>query len=332
MTSAGIPQPLVDGFGREHRDLRISVTDRCNFRCTYCMPAEGMVWQARDHLLTFEEIERIARVCVQRFGFDSIRLTGGEPTVRARLPVLVEKLAALGVDLSMTTNGSTLPANAHDLRAAGLNRINISLDSLRRERFLELTRRDELPRVLDGIRAAVAAGFDPVKVNVVVVRGANDDEIVDFARFGRTEGVRVRFIEFMPLDADNQWDRDAVVASAEIVAAIHDVFPLERMTRDHDPAERHRYLDGRGEIGVIGSVTEPFCASCDRVRLTSDGQLRACLFATDETDLRALLRTGADDDALAAALSTTVAGKWAGHGISNVNFIRPARSMSEIGG
>ena len=332
MTSAGIPQPLVDGFGREHRDLRISVTDRCNFRCTYCMPAEGMVWQARDHLLTFEEIERIARVGVQRFGFDSIRLTGGEPTVRARLPVLVEKLAALGVDLSMTTNGSTLPANAHDLRAAGLNRINISLDSLRRERFLELTRRDELPRVLDGIRAAVAAGFDPVKVNVVVVRGANDDEIVDFARFGRTEGVRVRFIEFMPLDADNQWDRDAVVASAEIVAAIHDVFPLERMTRDHDPAERHRYLDGRGEIGVIGSVTEPFCASCDRVRLTSDGQLRACLFATDETDLRALLRTGADDDALAAALSTTVAGKWAGHGISNVNFIRPARSMSEIGG
>ena len=296
------------------------------------MPAEGMVWQARDHLLTFEEIERVARVCVQRFGFDSIRLTGGEPTVRARLPVLVEKLAALGVDLSMTTNGSTLPANADDLRAAGLNRINISLDSLQRERFLELTRRDELPRVLDGIRAAVAAGFDPVKVNVVVVRGANDDEIVDFARFGRTEGVQVRFIEFMPLDADNQWDRDAVVASADIVAAIHDVFPLERTTRDHDPAERHRYLDGRGEIGVIGSVTEPFCASCDRVRLTSDGQLRACLFATDETDVRALLRTGADDDALAAALATTVAGKWAGHGISNVNFIRPARSMSEIGG
>ena len=291
-----------------------------------------MVWQARDHLLTFEEIERVARVCVQRFGFDSIRLTGGEPTVRARLPVLVEKLAALGVDLSMTTNGSTLPANADDLRAAGLNRINISLDSLQRERFLELTRRDELPRVLDGIRAAVAAGFDPVKVNVVVVRGANDDEIVDFARFGRTEGVQVRFIEFMPLDADNQWDRDAVVASADIVAAIHDVFPLERTTRDHDPAERHRYLDGRGEIGVIGSVTEPFCASCDRVRLTSDGQLRACLFATDETDVRALLRTGADDDALAAALATTVAGKWAGHGISNVNFIRPARSMSEIGG
>ena len=332
MTSTEISRPLVDGFGREHRDLRISVTDRCNFRCTYCMPAEGMIWQPRDHLLSFEEIERIARVCVQRFGFDSIRLTGGEPTVRARLPVLVEKLATLGVDLSMTTNGSTLPANAHDLRAAGLNRVNISLDSLRPERFFALTRRDELPRVLEGIRAAVAAGFAPVKVNVVVVRGSNDDELVDFARFGRNEGVQVRFIEFMPLDADNQWDRGAVVASAEIVAAIHAEFPLERLTRVHDPAERHRYLDGGGEIGVIGSVTEPFCSSCDRVRLTSDGQLRACLFATEETDLRALLRAGANDDALAAALTKTVAGKWAGHGISNVNFIRPARSMSEIGG
>lgn len=269
---------------------------------------------------------------MERYGFDSIRLTGGEPTVRSRLPLLVEKLSTLGVDLSMTTNGSTLRANAHDLHAAGLDRINISLDSLRADRFFELTRRDELPRVLEGIRAAVAAGFHPVKVNVVVVRGSNDDEIVDFARFGRNEGVRVRFIEFMPLDADHHWDRDAVVPSAEIVAAIHAVFPLERLTRDHDPAERHRYLDGGGEIGVIGSVTEPFCSSCDRVRLTSDGQLRACLFATEETDLRALLRAGASDDALAAALATTVAGKWAGHGISNVNFIRPARSMSEIGG
>lgn len=269
---------------------------------------------------------------MERYGFDSIRLTGGEPTVRSRLPLLVEKLSTLGVDLSMTTNGSTLRANAHDLHAAGLDRINISLDSLRSDRFFELTRRDDLPRVLEGIRAAVAAGFHPVKVNVVVVRGSNDDEIVDFARFGRNEGVRVRFIEFMPLDADHHWDRDAVVPSAEIVAAIHAVFPLERLTRDHDPAERHRYLDGGGEIGVIGSVTEPFCSSCDRVRLTSDGQLRACLFATEETDLRALLRAGASDDALAAALATTVAGKWAGHGISNVNFIRPARSMSEIGG
>ena len=290
------------------------------------------MWQPRQHLLTFEEIERIARVCVERFGFDSIRLTGGEPTVRARLPLLVEKLAALGVDLSLTTNGSTLAASAHDLRAAGLARINVSLDSLRADRFLELTRRDELPSVLAGIRTAVAAGFEPVKVNVVVVRGVNHDEVVDFARFGRDEGVEVRFIEFMPLDADHRWDASAVVPSAEIVAAVAEHFPLGPAERGSDPAARHRYLDGRGGFGVIGSVTEPFCASCDRVRLTADGQLRACLFATDETDLRALLRGGADDDALAGALAATVAGKWAGHGISDVHFIRPARSMSEIGG
>jgi cyclic pyranopterin phosphate synthase len=330
--STGASVPLVDGFGRRHRDLRISVTDRCNFRCTYCMPAEGMIWQPREHLLTFEEIERIARVCVERFGFDSIRLTGGEPTVRARLPILVEKLAGLGIDLAMTSNGSTLAASAHDLHAAGLARINISLDSLRVDRFAELTRRDELPRVLDGIRAAVDAGFDPVKVNVVLVRGVNDDEVVDFARFGRDEGVQVRFIEFMPLDADDRWDRDAVVPSAEIVAAIGAAFPMERMTRGHEPAELHRYLDGAGEVGVIGSVTEPFCSTCDRVRLTADGQLRACLFATDETDLRALVRSGADDDAIADALTATVGAKWAGHGITAVDFIRPARSMSEIGG
>ena len=320
---------MVDGYGRVHRDLRISVTDRCNFRCTYCMPADGMDWHPRDELLTFEELTRIATVCVERFGFDSIRLTGGEPTVRARLPVLVEQLAALGVDLSLTTNGSTLATTAVDLRSAGLDRLNISLDSLRPERFEELTRRDELPAVLAGIRAAVAAGFDPVKVNVVVVRGVNDDEIVDFARFGRDEGVTVRFIEFMPLDADNRWSHGQ---AAEIDAAIDAVFPTEPVHRGSDPAERHRYLDGGGEVGVIGTVTEPFCSSCDRVRLTADGQLRACLFSTDETDLRALLRGGGSDDDLAAALATTVAGKWAGHGISNVTFIRPTRSMSEIGG
>jgi cyclic pyranopterin phosphate synthase len=326
------PGELVDGFGRRHRDLRISVTDRCNFRCTYCMPAEGMVWHPRDELLTFEEIERVARVCVERFGFDSIRLTGGEPTVRARIPTLVEKLAALGVDLAMTTNGATLTSLAAELRAAGLRRINISLDSLRPDRFAELTRRDELPAVLDGIRAAVAAGFDPVKVNVVVVRGVNDDEVVDMARFGRDEGVVVRFIEFMPLDAEGRWSGGAVLPSAEIVAAIADAFPLERLGRGSDPAETYRYLDDGGEIGVIGTVTEPFCSTCDRVRLTADGQLRACLFATEETDLRAILRAGGSDDDLAAAISSTVAGKWAGHGISQVQFIRPARSMSQIGG
>lgn len=324
--------PLVDGFGRVHRDLRISVTDRCNYRCTYCMPAEGMVWHPRADLLTFEELARVAGVAVERFGFDSIRLTGGEPTVRARLPLLVEKLAALGVDLALTTNGSTLSSMAHDLRAAGLARINVSLDSLRRDRFHELTRRDDLPAVLGGIRAAVAAGLAPVKVNVVVVRGRNHDEVVDFARFGRDEGVEVRFIEFMPLDADRRWSQAQVVPSAEIVAAVAAAFPLDEAERGHDPAATYRYRDGQGRIGVIGSVTEPFCSSCDRVRLTADGQLRACLFATEETDLRAILRSGGSDDDLAAALAATVAGKWAGHGISRVDFIRPARSMSEIGG
>lgn len=325
-------RPLVDGFGRRHRDLRISVTDRCNFRCTYCMPAEGMDWHPREHLLTFEEISRVATVAVERFGFESIRLTGGEPTMRARLPLLVERLAGLGADLSLTTNGSTLAAVAHDLRAAGLDRINVSLDSLRPERFAALTRRDELPAVLAGIRASVAAGFDPVKVNVVVVRGVNDDEVVDFARFGRDEGVTVRFIEFMPLDAEERWVPSAVVPSAEIVATIAAAFPLDVQERGSEPAERHRYRDGAGEVGVIGTVTEPFCTSCDRVRLTADGQLRACLFATEETDLRSLLRAGGTDEDLAAALSSTVAAKWAGHGITQVGFTRPARSMSAIGG
>ncbi|MEZ5203608.1 MAG: GTP 3',8-cyclase MoaA [Acidimicrobiales bacterium] len=323
---------LTDGYGRVHRDLRISVTDRCNFRCTYCMPADGMAWLPRAELLTFEELARVARVCVERFGFDSIRLTGGEPTVRARLPVLIEGLAALGVDLALTTNGSLLAEQAADLRAAGLERINVSLDSLRPDRFAELTRRDELDRVLAGIDAAVSVGLDPVKVNVVVVRGLNDDEVVDFASFGRDRDVTIRFIEYMPLDADHRWDRSAVVPSAEIVASIDAVHPVAEVERGADPAARYQYLDGRGEIGVIGSVTEPFCGSCDRVRLTADGQLRACLFATDETDLRSLIREGGSDDDLAAAIAATVGAKWAGHGISEVDFIRPARSMSEIGG
>jgi cyclic pyranopterin phosphate synthase len=324
--------PLVDSFGRVHRDLRISITDRCNFRCTYCMPEEGMRWLDRSAVLTFEEIERIARLCVERFGFDSIRLTGGEPTVRAHLPVLIGKLAPLGIDLSMTTNGATLASSAADLRAAGLGRVNISCDSLRADRFEELTRRDELANVLAGIHAAVDAGFDPVKVNVVVMRGVNDDEIVDFARFGRDRGVTVRFIEFMPLDADERWHRGRVVPRDEIVAAIDAVFPLDAVGRDHDPAERYTFRDGRGSIGVIPSVTDAFCGSCDRVRLTAEGGLRNCLFALDETDLRAVLRSGGSDDDLAEAISDTVAAKWAGHAIGQVHFIRPAKSMSQIGG
>ena len=325
-------QPLVDGFGRVHRDLRISVTDRCNFRCTYCMPEEGMAWLPREEILTFEEIERVARLLVERYGFDGIRLTGGEPTVRARLPVLVEKLARLGVDLAMTTNGATLGLLAHDLAGAGLRRVNISCDSLRPERFAALTRRDELHRVLDGVDAAVAAGLDPVKVNVVLVRGVNDDEILDFAAFGRDRGVGVRFIEVMPLDADRSWTETSVVPAEEIVATIDAVHPLDPVRHGAEPAERWRYRDGAGDIGVIASVTRPFCASCDRVRLTAEGKLRACLFALEETDLRAVLRSGGSDDDLAAVVEGTVARKWAGHAIGRETFVAPPRSMSQIGG
>jgi cyclic pyranopterin phosphate synthase len=323
---------LIDGFGRVHRDLRISVTDRCNFRCAYCMPVEGMEWQPREDLLTFEEIERLARLMVERYGVGSIRLTGGEPTVRARLPLLVEKLAALGVDLAMTTNGATLPLLAADLKAAGLRRVNISLDSLRADRFEELTRRDELERVLKGIEAATKAGFDPIKVNVVVMKGINDDEVVDFAHFGRDNGVTVRFIEFMPLDADEIWNNDRVLTQTEILDRLQAEFELEPIERTSAPATKWRYVDGNGEIGVVASVSQSFCDSCDRVRITADGQFRNCLFATEETDVRALLRDGSSDDVIGAALERSVAAKWAGHRINQVHFIRPSRSMSELGG
>ena len=328
-------QSLTDGFGRVHRDLRISVTDRCNLRCTYCMPAEGMNWLPRHEILSFEEIERVARLLVDRYGFTSIRLTGGEPTVRAHLPVLVERLAALGTDLALTTNGTSLGLLAHDLAAAGLRRINVSLDSLRRDRVLSLTRRECLDQVLDGIDAALDAGLSPVKINAVLVRGVNDDEVVDFATFGRDRGVSVRFIEFMPLDASGEWTSEKVVTRSEIVAAVDAVYPLELDGDDHDgpePAEVFRYRDGCGNIGVIASVTNAFCESCDRVRLTADGQLRSCLFALDELDLRALLRGGADDDEVAAAVERCVGAKWAGHAVNQVQFIRPRRSMSQIGG
>ncbi|HLI00731.1 MAG TPA: GTP 3',8-cyclase MoaA [Acidimicrobiales bacterium] len=324
---------LVDPHGRTVKDLRISVTDRCNFRCTYCMPAEGMVWQPREELLSYEEIERITRVLVERYGLESVRLTGGEPTVRAHLPRLVAKLAGLGVEVSITTNGATLGLLASDLKQAGLSRVNVSLDSLRRERFASITNRDSLDKVLDGIAAAVDAGFDPVKVNCVLVRGVNDDEIVDFAAFGRRQGVEIRFIEWMPLDGGGTWGRDRVVPAAEVVAAISAEWPLEAEGRTSSaPAERYRYLDGAGRVGVIGSVTEPFCGTCDRIRLTADGQLRNCLFSVRETDLREILRSGGTDDDLALAVEGEVGRKWAGHSIGQVTFIRPERSMSQIGG
>ena len=296
------------------------------------MPADGLEWLPRSELLTFEEIERVARLLVERHGIESIRLTGGEPTVRANLPDLVRRLAALGVDLSLTTNGATLRLLAEPLAQAGLRRINVSLDSLQPERFAELTLRDELPRVLDGIEAAIAAGLNPEKVNAVVMRGVNDDELVDFARFGRNCGVVIRFIEFMPLDADEAWSGGAVVGQDEILERIGEVFPLEPVTRTSAPASRFRYVDGAGEIGVVASVTRSFCDSCDRIRLTADGQFRNCLFAVGEYDLRSLLRSGADDEEVSTLMEQAVGAKWAGHGIGTVDFIRPARSMSQIGG
>ena len=329
-----MPEPLIDPFDRVVRDLRISVTDRCNFRCTYCMPEEGMDWLPRQEILTFEEIERVARLCVERFGFTGIRLTGGEPTVRSHLPVLVEKLAGLGVDLAMTTNGATLPLMAADLKRAGLRRINISLDSLQRERFLALTKRDRLAEVLAGIDAAIAAGFDPVKVNVVLMRGVNDDEILDFARFGREKGTGIRFIEWMPLDAQGAWNNETVVTYDEVLRVLRSEFELEPFAqRGSQPAERFRYADGSSsEVGIIASVTRSFCGDCDRVRLTAEGEFRNCLFAVEETDLRALLRGGATDDELAEAIKADVGRKWAGHSIGQVTFVKPPRSMSQIGG
>jgi cyclic pyranopterin phosphate synthase len=297
------------------------------------MPAEGLDWLPRSDVLSYEEITRIARICVDRFGFDGIRLTGGEPTIRANLPVLVEQLSALGVDLALTTNGTTLRTGAVALAAAGLTRINISCDSLRADRFADITRRDELAKVLDGVDAAIEAGLAPIKLNVVAMRGVNDDELIDFAEFGRAKGITVRFIEFMPLDAQGNWTNDQVLSQDEIITTIGAVFPLEAMaTRGNAPAERWSYRDGGGEIGVIASVTHAFCDSCDRVRLTADGMLRHCLFATRELDLRTMLRSGATDDDIADAIRVEVGAKWAGHQINQVHFIRPARSMSQIGG
>jgi GTP 3',8-cyclase len=334
----GPMQPLIDSFGRRVKDLRLSITDRCNLRCTYCMPEEGLQWLSRDDLLTYEEQAHIARLCVARYGFEAVRVTGGEPTLRAHLPRLVEMLAPLGVDLALTTNGVKLPEMAGPLAAAGLRRLNVSLDSLRPETFRALTRRDDLDRVLAGIDAAVAAGLQPVKVNCVVIRGVNDDEVVDLAAFGRAKGVGVRFIEFMPLDADGEWSMERVVPAAEILERIDAVFPLERDTPGAhiEPAARYRFADGVGDVGVIPSVSDPFCSDCDRVRVTAEGRFRACLFALEEVDLRAILRGPGDaaeiDDRLAAAIETSVAGKWAGHSIGRVDFVRPSRSMSQIGG
>ncbi|MBV9410571.1 MAG: GTP 3',8-cyclase MoaA [Acidimicrobiia bacterium] len=326
---------LVDTFGRSHTDLRISVTDRCNFRCAYCMPVDDMEWLPREGILTFEEIERVARV-FKGLGVTAVRLTGGEPLVRADLPKLVAKLAALDFDdLSLTTNGVGLPHAAPALAEAGLRRVNVSCDSLDRDRFQSITRRDALDAVLAGMDAAEAAGLAPVKVNVVLMRGVNEDEVVDFAGFARTTGRPVRFIEYMPLDAAHAWERPDVVPAHEIIERIDAVFPLEPVgSRDDDPApaDRYRFADGCGEIGVIASVTDAFCGTCNRLRLTADGALRNCLFATQEWSVRDLLRGGASDHDLEALCRQVVWSKAAAHGIDRPEFRPPERSMSQIGG
>lgn len=303
------------------------------------MPEEGMKWLDRAELLSFEEIARLARIFVEYFDFDGIRLTGGEPTVRADLPVLVEKLSGLiipstnkPVDLAMTTNGSSLRLIAEDLKAAGLSRLNISLDSLDPQIFNLMARRNHLDKVLDGIEAAIEAGFAPIKINIVMIRGTNDHEIVDFATFGRDKGLQPRFIEFMPLDADGAWTMDKVVPADEIIQKINDVYPIEPVSHGPEPAQRFRYKDGMGEIGVIPSVTKPFCGDCDRVRLTAEGKFMTCLFAVNDFDLRAILRSGGTDKELIEQIKAAVGTKWAGHNIGKVNFIRPSRSMSQIGG
>ena len=326
-------EPLLDSFGRVADDLRISVTDRCNFRCTYCMPAEGLQWLPKAEILRFEEIVRLAGI-FRSLGVRSFKLTGGEPTVRADLPKLVAMLreVAPDADLSMTTNGILLDRQAKPLADTGLDRVSVSCDSLLRHRFEEMTRRDALEKVHRGIAAAVDAGLTPLKINCVVIAGTNDEEVVDFARYARETGHEVRFIEYMPLDADNAWERDKVVAAADILQRIDAEFPL---VPEHgpEPATTYRFADGApGAVGVIASVTEPFCDTCNRLRLTSDGQMRACLFALDEVNLRDPMRAGASDDELAAAIRDGVARKWEGHRINHPDFVRPGRSMSMIGG
>ncbi|MEV6978512.1 GTP 3',8-cyclase MoaA [Kitasatospora sp. NPDC093806] len=326
-------RPLVDRFGRVHTDLRVSLTDRCNLRCTYCMPAEGLAWLPRAEVLTDDEVVRLVRVATGRLGITAVRLTGGEPLLRRGLPALVGRIAGLGAELSLTTNGIGLARTASALATAGLHRVNVSLDTLRPERYAALTRRDRLADVLAGLTAARAAGLAPVKVNAVPVRGVNDDELADLLEFALAHGYRMRFIESMPLDAQGAWDRDRMVTAAEVLARLGERFELVPAGRPgHAPAEEWRIAGTDAVVGVIASVTRPFCGGCDRVRLTADGQLRNCLFATEESDLRALLRGGAGDDRIEAAWRAAVARKGPGHAIGAADFVRPDRPMSAIGG
>ena len=326
-------EPLVDGHGRLIGDVRISVTDRCNFRCQYCMPAEGLPWLERSGVLTFEEIERLVRVFAA-MGVRSVRLTGGEPLVRRDFPRLAGMLAPLVDDLSVTTNGFLLERDAEALVAAGVGRFNVSIDSLVRDRFFEMTRRDALPQVLRGLEAlARFPEAHPIKVNAVGLRGFTEQEVLPFAAFAREHPYEVRFIEFMPLDADRSWDMDKVLTGEEIRAAIHAAYPLEAEPREpHATARVYRFADGRGRIGFINPVSDPFCGDCDRIRLTADGKLRTCLFSLGETDLRAPLRAGASDDELERVIRDAVWRKELKHRVNDPGFVQPERSMSAIGG
>lgn len=326
---------LIDSFGRVHDSLRISVTDRCNIRCFYCMPEEGVQFMDRSEILTFEEIERFVRVAVT-LGVNKLRITGGEPLVRRDLARLLERLAVIpGIqDLALTTNGVLLAQHAQPLYDAGLRRLNIHLDTLDRERFRQITRRDDLPRVLAGIEAAQRAGFTKIKLNVVAVKNLIEPDIVPMARFCRERGFEPRYIEFMPLDAQKLWDRSKVLTASEIIAMLsREIAPLEEVP-DADPrapATAYRYTDGVGTIGLVASVTRPFCLNCNRLRLTCEGKVRYCLFAIEETDIRPILRGGTDAE-LAAAIRGNVAAKWLGHQINSSAFVPPPRPMYSIGG
>jgi GTP 3',8-cyclase len=328
-------EPLIDGHGRRIADVRVSVTDRCNFRCQYCMPAEGLPWLEREAVLSFEEIVRIVGLFAE-MGVHDVRLTGGEPLVRRDFPILAGMLAGVpGVeDLSVTTNGYLLERDAERLVRAGINRFNVSIDSLQRDRFFEMTRRDALPRVLRGLD--VLAQFPeahPIKVNAVAMRGFTEDEAIPFAEFARSHPYEVRFIEFMPLDADHNWTPDSVLSGDEIRAAISAVHPLEAEPREaHATARVYRFADGQGRIGFINPVSEPFCDDCNRIRLTADGKLRTCLFSLNETDLREPLRAGASDDEVEQVIRDAVWRKELKHRVNDPGFVQPARSMSAIGG
>jgi GTP 3',8-cyclase len=328
---------LVDSYGRTVTDLRVSLTDRCNLRCTYCMPAEGLDWLPSPTLLTDAEIVRLVRVAVERLGVTEVRFTGGEPLVRKGLVGIVEQVTALRPrpQVSLTTNGIGLARIATGLQSAGLDRINVSLDTLDRARFIELARRDRLTDVIEGLAAAAAAGLTPVKVNAVLMRGINEGEAPALLRWCLERGYELRFIEQMPLDAQHGWRRDTMITAEEIFAALGTEFDLEPEgdeVRGTAPAETFLVNGGPGRVGVIASVTRPFCGNCDRVRLTADGQVRTCLFAREESDLRGALRAGASDDELARRWEAAMWTKKPGHDIDDPGFLQPARPMSAIGG